>query len=102
MKYLIHILNIEDKKFLENKRAGYEASLAQAAGKDIDSNKTSSTESQSKGEVLPEKINTEVSNVVEKSVEKADKIEKETKDNVKDVSNVNLVDERKIYRWNME
>lgn len=90
------ILNIEDKKFLENKIAGYEASLAQAAGEDIDSNKTSSTESQSKGEVLPEKINTEISDTVEKSVEKADKIEKETKDNVKKVSNVDLVDEKKV------
>lgn len=90
------VFNIEDKKFLETKIAGYEASLAQAAGKDVDSNKTSSTESQSKGEVSSEKINTEVSDVVEKSVEKADKIEKETKDNVKDVSNVNLVDEKKV------
>ena len=89
------ILNIEDKKFLETKIAGYEASLAQAAGKDLD-NKTSSTESQSKGEVSSEKVDTEISDTVEKSVEKADKIEKETKDNVKDVSNVNLVDEKKI------
>ena len=90
------ILNIEDKKFLENKIAGYEASLAQAAGEDVDSNKTSSTESQSKGEVTSEKVNTEISDVVEKSVEKADKIEKETKDNVKKVSNVDLVDEKKV------
>ena len=89
------ILNIEDKKFLETKIAGYEASLAQAAGEDLD-NKTSSTESQSKGEVTSEKVDTEISDTVEKSVEKADKIEKETKDNVKDVSNVNLVDEKKI------
>ena len=89
------ILNIEDKKFLETKIAGYEASLAQAAGEDLD-NKTSSTESQSKGEVSSEKINTEVSDVVEKSVEKADKIEKETKDNIKKVSNVDLVDEKKV------
>ena len=88
-------LNIEDKKFLETKIAGYEASLAQAAGEDLD-NKTSSTESQSKGEVTSEKVDTEISDTVEKSVEKADKIEKETKDNVKDVSNVNLVDEKKI------
>lgn len=90
------ILNIEDKKFLENKIAGYEASLAQAAGKDVDSNKTSSVESQSKGEVSSEKINTEISDAVEKSIEKADKIEKETKDNVKKVSNVDLVDEKKV------
>ena len=90
------VFNIEDKKFLENKIAGYEASRAQASGEDVDSNKTSSTESQSKGEVLPEKINTEVSDVVEKSIDKANKIEKETKDNVKDVSNVNLVDEKKV------
>ena len=90
------ILNIEDKKFLETKIAGYEASLAQAAGEDVDSNKTSSTESQSKGEVTSEKVNTEISDVVEKSVEKADKIEKETKDNVKKVSNVDLVDEKKV------
>ena len=89
------ILNIEDKKFLENKIAGYEASLAQAAGKDVD-NKTSSTESQSKGEVTSEKVDTEVSDVVEKSIDKADKIEKETKDNVKEVSNVDLVDEKKV------
>ena len=89
------ILNIEDKKFLETKIAGYEASLAQAAGEDLD-NKTSSTESQSKGEVTSAKINTEVSDVVEKSVEKADKIEKETKDNIKKVSNVDLVDEKKV------
>ena len=90
------ILNIEDKKFLENKIAGYEASLAQAAGEDVDSNKTSSTESQSKGEVSSEKVDTEISDVVEKSIDKANKIEKETKDNVKDVSNVNLVDEKKV------
>ena len=89
------VFNIEDKKFLETKIAGYEASLAQAAGEDLD-NKTSSTESQSKGEVSSEKINTEVSDVVEKSIDKANKIEKETKDNVKDVSNVNLVDEKKV------
>ena len=93
------ILNIEDKKFLETKIAGYEAAIAQEeaeeAGEDLD-NKTSSTESQSKGEVSSEKVNTEISDAVEKSVEKADKIEKETKDNVKDVSNVNLVDEKKI------
>ena len=89
------ILNIEDKKFLETKIAGYEASLAQAAGEDLD-NKTSSTESQSKGKVSSAKINTEVSDVVEKSVEKADKIEKETKDNIKKVSNVDLVDEKKV------
>ena len=90
------ILNIEDKKFLETKIAGYEASLAQASGEDLDSNKISSTESQSKGEVSSEKVDTEISDTVEKSIEKADKIEKETKDNVKDVSNVNLVDEKKI------
>ena len=89
------ILNIEDKKFLETKIAGYEASLAQAAGEDLD-NKTSSTESQSKGEVSSEKVDTEISDTVEKSVEKADKIEKETKDNIKKVSNVDLVDEKKI------
>ena len=89
------ILNIEDKKFLETKIAGYEASLAQAAGEDLD-NKTSSTESQSKGEVTSEKVDTEISDTVEKSVEKADKIEKETKDNVKKVSNVDLVDEKKV------
>ena len=89
------ILNIEDKKFLETKIAGYEASLAQAAGEDLD-NKTSSTESQSKGEVSSEKVDTEISDTVEKSVEKADKIEKETKDNIKKVSNVDLVDEKKV------
>ena len=89
------ILNIEDKKFLETKIAGYEASLAQAAGEDLD-NKTSSTESQSKGEVTSEKVDTEISDTVEKSVEKADKIEKETKDNIKKVSNVDLVDEKKV------
>ena len=89
------ILNIEDKKFLETKIAGYEASLAQAAGEDLD-NKTSSTESQSKGEVPSEKVDTEISDTVEKSVEKADKIEKETKDNIKKVSNVDLVDEKKV------
>ena len=84
------ILNIEDKKFLENKIAGYEASLAQAAGEDLDD------ESQSSGEVLSEKVDTEISDNIEKSVEKADKIEKETKDNVKKVSNVDLVDEKKV------
>ena len=89
------ILNIEDKKFLETKIAGYEASLAQAAGEDLD-NKTSSTESQSKGEVTSEKVDTEISDNIEKSVEKADKIEKETKDNIKKVSNVDLVDEKKV------
>ena len=89
------ILNIEDKKFLETKIAGYEASLAQAAGEDLD-NKTSSTESQSKGKVSSEKVDTEISDTVEKSVEKADKIEKETKDNIKKVSNVDLVDEKKV------
>ena len=84
------ILNIEDKKFLENKIAGYEASLAQAAGEDLDD------ESQTSGEVSSEKVDTEISDNIEKSVEKADKIEKETKDNVKKVSNVDLVDEKKV------
>ena len=84
------ILNIEDKKFLETKIAGYEASLAQAAGEDLDD------ESQTSGEVSSEKVDTEISDAVEKSVEKADKIEKETKDNVKKVSNVDLVDEKKV------
>ena len=84
------ILNIEDKKFLETKIAGYEASLAQAAGEDLDD------ETQSSGEVSSEKVDTEISDAVEKSVEKADKIEKETKDNVKKVSNVDLVDEKKV------
>ena len=84
------ILNIEDKKFLETKIAGYEASLAQAAGEDLDD------DSQTSGEVSSEKINTEVSDAVEKSIDKADKIEKETKDNVKKVSNVDLVDEKKV------
>ena len=84
------ILNIEDKKFLETKIAGYEASLAQAAGEDLDD------ESQTSGEVSSEKVDTEISDTVEKSVEKADKIEKETKDNVKKVSNVDLVDEKKV------
>lgn len=83
------ILNIEDKKFLENKIAGYEASLAQAAGEDLDD------ESQTSGKVSSEKVDTEISDNIEKSVEKADKIEKETKDNVKKVSNVDLVDEKK-------
>ena len=84
------ILNIEDKKFLETKIAGYEASLAQAAGEDLDD------ESQTSGEASSEKINTEVSDAVEKSIDKADKIEKETKDNIKKVSNVDLVDEKKV------
>ena len=84
------ILNIEDKKFLKNKIAGNEASLAQAAGEDLDD------ESQTSGEASSEKINTEISDNIEKSVEKADKIEKETKDNVKKVSNVDLVDEKKV------
>ena len=84
------ILNIEDKKFLETKIAGYEASLAQAAGEDLDD------ESQTSGKVSSEKVDTEISDNIKKSVEKADKIEKETKDNVKDVSNVNLVDEKKV------
>ena len=84
------ILNIEDKKFLETKIAGYEASLAQAAGEDLDD------ESQTSGKVSSEKVDTEISDAVEKSVEKADKIEKETKDNVKKVSNVDLVDEKKV------
>lgn len=84
------ILNIEDKKFLETKIAGYEASLAQAAGEDLDD------ESQTSGKVSSEKIDTEISDNIEKSVEKADKIEKETKDNVKKVSNVDLVDEKKV------
>ena len=84
------ILNIEDKKFLETKIAGYEASLAQAAGEDLDD------ESQTSGEVSSEKVDTEISDNIEKSVEKADKIEKETKDNVKKVSNVDLVDEKKV------
>ena len=83
------ILNIEDKKFLETKIAGYEASLAQAAGEDLDDSQTS-------GEVSSEKVDTEISDNIEKSVEKADKIEKETKDNVKKVSNVDLVDEKKV------
>lgn len=82
------ILNIEDKKFLENKIAEYEASLAQAAGEDLDD--------ESQGKVSSEKIDTEISDAVEKSIEKADKIEKETKDNVKKVSNVDLVDEKKV------
>ena len=84
------ILNIEDKKFLETKIAGYEASLAQAAGEDLDD------ESQTSGKVSSEKVDTEISDNIEKSVEKADKIEKETKDNVKKVSNVDLVDEKKV------
>ena len=84
------ILNIEDKKFLETKIAGYEASLAQAAGEDLDD------ESQTSGEASSEKINTEVSDAVEKSIDKADKIEKETQNNVKKVSNVDLVDEKKV------
>ena len=84
------ILNIEDKKFLENKIAGYEASLAQAAGEDLDD------DSQTSGEVSSEKVDTEISDTIEESVEKADKIEKETKDNVKKVSNVDLVDEKKV------
>ena len=88
------ILNIEDKKFLETKIAGYEAAIAQEeaeeAKEDLDD------ESQSKGEVSSEKVDTEISDTVEKSVEKADKIEKETKDNVKKVSNVDLVDEKKV------
>ena len=84
------ILNIEDKKFLETKIAGYEASLAQAAGEDLDD------DSQTSGEVSSEKVDTEISDTIEKSVEKADKIEKETKDNVKKVSNVDLVDEKKV------
>ena len=83
------ILNIEDKKFLETKIAGYEASLAQAAGEDLDDSQTS-------GEVSSEKVDTEISDTIEKSVEKAEKIEKETKDNVKKVSNVDLVDEKKV------
>lgn len=82
------ILNIEDKKFLENKIAEYEASLAQAAGEDLDD--------ESQGDVSSEKVDTEISDAVEKSIEKADKIEKETKDNVKKVSNVDLVDEKKV------
>ena len=84
------ILNIEDKKFLETKIAGYEASLAQAAGEDLDD------ESQTSGEASSEKINTEVSDAVEKSIDKADKIEKETQNNIKKVSNVDLVDEKKV------
>ena len=84
------ILNIEDKKFLENKIAGYEASLAQAAGEDLDN------ESQTSGDVSSEKVDTEISDAVEKSVEKADKIEKETQNNIKKVSNVDLVDEKKV------
>ena len=84
------ILNIEDKKFLETKIAGYEASLAQAAEEDLDN------ESQTSGKVSSEKVDTEISDNIEKSVEKADKIEKETKDNVKKVSNVDLVDEKKV------
>ena len=84
------ILNIEDKKFLENKIAGYEASLAQAAEEELDD------ESQTSGKVTSEKIDTEISDNIEKSIEKADKIEKETKDNVKKVSNVDLVDEKKV------
>lgn len=84
------ILNIEDKKFLENKIAGYEASLAQAAGEELDD------KSQTNGDVSSEKVDTEISDTIEKSVEKANKIEKETKDNVKKVSNVDLVDEKKV------
>ena len=84
------ILNIEDKKFLETKIAGYEASLAQAAGEDLDD------ESQTSGEASSEKVDTEISDNIEKSVEKADKIEKETQNNIKKVSNVDLVDEKKV------
>ena len=84
------ILNIEDKKFLETKIAGYEASLAQAAGEDLDD------ESQTSGKVSSEKVDTEISDNIEKSVEKADKIEKETQNNIKKVSNVDLVDEKKV------
>ena len=85
------ILNIEDKKFLENKIAGYEAEIAkEEAEEDLDN------ESQTSGEVSSEKVDTEISDTVKESVEKADKIEKETKDNVKKVSNVDLVDEKKV------
>lgn len=84
------ILNIEDKKFLENKIAGYEASLAQAAGEDLDN------KSQTSGDVSSEKVDTEISDNIEESVEKADKIEKETQNNIKKVSNVDLVDEKKV------
>ena len=88
------ILNIEDKKFLETKIAGYEAAIAQEEAEEAE--EELDDKSQTSGEVSSEKVDTEISDAVEKSVEKADKIEKETKDNVKKVSNVDLVDEKKV------
>lgn len=90
-------LNIEDKKLLENKIAEYEAEKAkEEVEEDLDDDKYQTSGEAFFSDSLSEKVDTEISDTIEKSVEKADKIEKETKDNVKKVSNVDLVDEKKV------